>query len=178
MLQPLEDGIVTISRSAGKITLPSRFMLVAAMNPCPCGYLGDSTNDCRCSLPQIHRYRSRVSGPLLDRIDIHVEAPAVSVDDIQSKKPEESSAEIRNRIEVCRSMQIERYKSNPILNNANMSNKMIRDYCKIGSNEASILKRAMNELSLSARAYDKILKVSRTIADPSCFKRYRNESFT
>ena len=170
MRQPLEDGIVTISRSAGKITLPSRFMLVAAMNPCPCGYLGDSTNDCRCSLPQIHRYRSRVSGPLLDRIDIHVEAPAVSVDDIQSEKPEESSAEIRNRIEVCRSMQIERYKSRSILNNANMSNKMIRDYCKIGSNEASILKRAMNELSLSARAYDKILKVSRTIADLAASK--------
>ena len=170
MRQPLEDGIVTISRSAGKITLPSRFMLVAAMNPCPCGYLGDSTNDCRCSLPQIHRYRSRVSGPLLDRIDIHVEAPAVSVDDIQSEKPEESSAEIRNRIEVCRLMQIERYKSISILNNANMSNKMIRDYCKIGSNEASILKRAMNELSLSARAYDKILKVSRTIADLAASK--------
>ena len=170
MRQPLEDGIVTISRSAGKITLPSRFMLIAAMNPCPCGYLGDSTNDCRCSLPQIHRYRSRVSGPLLDRIDIHVEAPAVSVDDIQSKKPEESSAEIRNRIEVCRLMQKERYKSKSILNNANMSNKMIRDYCKIGSNEASILKRAMNELSLSARAYDKILKVSRTIADLAASK--------
>ena len=107
---------------------------------------------------------------MLDRIDIHVEAPAVSVDDIQSEKPEESSAEIRNRIEVCRSMQIERYKSRSILNNANMSNKMIRDYCKIGSNEASILKRAMNELSLSARAYDKILKVSRTIADLAASK--------
>jgi magnesium chelatase family protein len=165
MRQPLEDGEVTISRSAGKITLPSRFMLVAAMNPCPCGYLGDITNDCRCSMPQIQRYRSRVSGPLLDRIDIHVEAPAVRVDDLQDNRLGESSYDIRNRIQKCRAIQAKRYQENKLLSNANITNKMLIKYCKIGTKEAAILKRAMNELSLSARAYDKILKVSRTIAD-------------
>ena len=165
MRQPLEDGEVTISRSAGKITLPSRFMLVAAMNPCPCGYLGDITNDCRCSMPQIQRYRSRVSGPLLDRIDIHVEAPAVKVDDLQDVRIGESSYDIRSRIQKCRTIQAIRYQNNKLSSNANITNKMLLKYCKIGTKEASILKRAMNELSLSARAYDKILKVSRTIAD-------------
>jgi magnesium chelatase family protein len=165
MRQPLEDGEVTISRSAGKITLPSRFMLVAAMNPCPCGYLGDVTNNCRCSMPQIQRYRSRVSGPLLDRIDIHVEAPAVRVDDLQDDRVGESSYDIRNRIQKCRAIQAKRYLENKLLSNANITNKMLIKYCKIGRKEAAILKRAMNELSLSARAYDKILKVSRTIAD-------------
>jgi magnesium chelatase family protein len=168
MRQPLEDGEVTISRSAGKITLPSRFMLVAAMNPCPCGYLGDSSNDCRCSMPQIQRYRSKVSGPLLDRIDIHVEAPAVRVEDIQSENKEESSFTIRERIQKCRIVQANRYQNKKVSNNANMNNKLLSEFCKIGEKEASILRRAMNELSLSARAYDKILKVSRTIADLEC----------
>lgn len=168
MRQPLEDGEVTISRSAGKITLPSRFMLVAAMNPCPCGYLGDSSNDCRCSMPQIQRYRSKVSGPLLDRIDIHVEAPAVRVEDIQSEDKEESSSAIKKRIQKCRIVQANRYQDKKVSNNANMNNKLLSEFCKIGEKEASILRRAMNELSLSARAYDKILKVSRTIADLEC----------
>ena len=168
MRQPLEDGEVTISRSAGKITLPSRFMLVAAMNPCPCGYLGDASNDCRCSMPQIQRYRSKVSGPLLDRIDIHVEAPAVRVEDIQRESVEESSSIIRKRIQKCRSIQAERYKNKKVSNNANMNNKALSELCKIGEKEAATLRRAMNELSLSARAYDKILKVSRTIADLDC----------
>ena len=168
MRQPLEDGEVTISRSAGKITLPSRFMLVAAMNPCPCGYLGDASNDCRCSMPQIQRYRSKVSGPLLDRIDIHVEAPAVRVEDIQRESKEESSSLIRKRIQKCRSIQAERYQDKKVSNNANMNNKALSELCKIGEKEASTLRRAMNELSLSARAYDKILKVSRTIADLDC----------
>jgi magnesium chelatase family protein len=165
MRQPLEDGEVTISRSAGKITLPSRFMLVAAMNPCPCGYLGDATNDCRCSMPQIQRYRSRVSGPLLDRIDIHVEAPAVSVDDLQNEVEGESSSKMRERIEHCRVIQSNRFQDTKISCNANLTHKMLPELCKIGTREASTLKHAMNELSLSARAYDKILKVSRTIAD-------------
>lgn len=163
--QPLEDGEVTISRSAGKITLPSRFMLVAAMNPCPCGYLGDSTRSCRCSMPQIQRYRSRVSGPLLDRIDIHVEAPAVRVEDLQDRKRGESSSEIRIRVEECRAIQYERFKDNSITCNANMPNKMIGSFCVLSDDDLHMLRRAMNELSLSARAYDRILKVSRTIAD-------------
>ena len=165
MRQPLEDGEVTISRSAGKVTLPSRFMLVAAMNPCPCGYLGDSANDCRCSMPQIQRYRSKVSGPLLDRIDIHVEAPAVRVEDLQNQDHAESSFDMRARIENCRFIQSERFSGSNISCNANLTHKMISELCKIGVREASTLKQAMNELSLSARAYDKILKVARTIAD-------------
>lgn len=165
MRQPLEDGEVTISRSAGKITLPSRFMLVAAMNPCPCGYLGDASNDCRCSMPQIQRYRSRVSGPLLDRIDIHVEAPAVRVEDLQNEGKGESSAEMSKRIQDCRMIQSKRFQETKISCNSNLTHKMLPELCKIGTREASTLKHAMNELSLSARAYDKILKVSRTIAD-------------
>jgi magnesium chelatase family protein len=116
-------------------------------------------------MPQIQRYRSRVSGPLLDRIDIHVEAPAVRVDDLQDDRVGESSYDIRNRIKKCRAIQAKRYLENKLLSNANITNKMLIKYCKIGTKEAAILKRAMNELSLSARAYDKILKVSRTIAD-------------
>ena len=116
-------------------------------------------------MPQIQRYRSRVSGPLLDRIDIHVEAPAVRVDDLQDERVGESSANIRNRINSCLEIQAIRYEKHQISSNANMTNKMLSKYCQIGKEEASILKRAMNELSLSARAYDKILKVSRTIAD-------------
>ena len=163
--QPLEDGEVTISRSAGKITLPSRFMLVAAMNPCPCGYLGDAARECRCSMPQIQRYRARVSGPLLDRIDIHVEAPAVRVEDLQGRKKGESSEDMRMRVEECRAIQYERFKGNSITCNANMPNKMIGDFCGLSDENLHMLRRAMNELSLSARAYDRILKVSRTIAD-------------
>jgi magnesium chelatase family protein len=163
--QPLEDGEVTISRSAGKITLPSRFMLVAAMNPCPCGYLGDTTRECRCSMPQIQRYRARVSGPLLDRIDIHVEAPAVRVEDLQVREKGEPSEEMRKRVEGCRAVQHERFKKTSITCNANMPNKMISEFCDLSDDDLHMLRRAMNEFSLSARAYDRILKVSRTIAD-------------
>ena len=163
--QPLEDGEVTISRSAGKITLPSRFMLVAAMNPCPCGYLGDTTRECRCSMPQVQRYRARVSGPLLDRIDIHVEAPAVRVEDLQVKEVGESSTDIRGRVEKCRTIQKQRFVNTSIVCNANMSNKMITSFCTLSDENMHMLSGAMNKLSLSARAYDRILKLSRTIAD-------------
>ncbi len=163
--QPLEDGEVTISRSAGKITLPSRFMLVAAMNPCPCGYLGDDTRECRCSMPQIQRYRARVSGPLLDRMDIHVEAPAVRVEDLQVREKGEPSKKVRERVEECRAIQKQRFAGTSITCNANMPNKMIASVCMLSNDDLHMLRRAMNELSLSARAYDRILKVSRTIAD-------------
>jgi magnesium chelatase family protein len=163
--QPLEDGEVTISRSAGKVTLPSRFMLVAAMNPCPCGYLGDTTRECRCSMPQIQKYRTRVSGPLLDRIDIHVEAPAVRVEDLQAREKGESSEKMRMRVEKCREVQKQRFADTSITCNANMPNKMIASVCKLSDDDLHVLRRAMNELSLSARAYDRILKLSRTIAD-------------
>ena len=164
--QPLEDGEVSISRSAGKITLPSNFMLVAAMNPCPCGYLGDSARACRCSMPQIQRYRSRVSGPLLDRIDIHVEAPALRMEELRSTETGESSATMRSRIEPCRNKQLQRFgRGSRISCNAHMPQTLIRKHCRLDTETGNLLQRAMEELGLSARAYDRILKVSRTIAD-------------
>ena len=163
--QPLEDGEVTISRSAGKVTLPSRFTLIAAMNPCPCGYLGDRSRECRCSMPQIRKYRARVSGPLLDRIDIHVDAPPVRVDDLQVTEKGESSSSIRSRVEACRERQNRRFADNSITCNAKMPDRMIDSCCQVKEAELHMLRTAMNDLSLSARAYGRILKVSRTIAD-------------
>ena len=163
--QPLEDAQVTISRSAGKITLPCYFMLVAAMNPCPCGYLGDTKHECRCGPTQIQRYRSRISGPLLDRIDIHVEAPALSIEELRNAKPGEASAPIRERIQAARTTQGERLAQTGSSCNARMSHAQIRTHCAIDRAQGDILQQAMEQLSLSARAYDRILKVSRTIAD-------------
>ncbi|HLS27976.1 MAG TPA: YifB family Mg chelatase-like AAA ATPase [Opitutales bacterium] len=163
--QPLEDGSVTISRSAGKVTLPCYFMLVAAMNPCPCGYLGDTNRECRCGSTQIQRYRSKISGPLLDRIDIHVEAPALSIDELRNAKLGETSTTIRNRIFHARKIQQERLAESTVTCNARMSHAQIRKYCKIDRSLGDILQQAMEQLSLSARAYDRILKVARTIAD-------------
>ena len=165
MRQPLEDGEVSISRAAGKITLPSRFMLVAAMNPCPCGYLGDKSRQCRCSPVQIQRYRSRLSGPLLDRIDIHVEAPALSIDELRTAAPGESSAVMRERIVAARAVQSRRFAGTSLRCNAQMSSKQLREVCALTSEQGLILQRAMERLGLSARAYDRVLKVARTIAD-------------
>ena len=165
MRQPLEDASVTISRSAGKATLPCSFVLIAAMNPCPCGYLGDPRHECRCSPAQIQRYRSRISGPLLDRIDIHIEAPALSIAELRNESPGESSAGIRARVQAARDRQHARFKGTPATSNARMSHAQIREYCAIDSTLGDLLQHAMEELSLSARAYDRILKVSRTIAD-------------
>ena len=166
--QPLEDGSVTISRSAGKITLPCSMMLVAAMNPCPCGYTGDTSRECRCTVPQIQRYRSRISGPLLDRIDIHIEAPALSIEELRNASPGESSAAIRERCTKARQIQTERFdgETEPSMRcNARMSHKSIRQHCEINTEQGRLLQQAMEQLALSARAYDRILKVARTIAD-------------
>ncbi|MBM3854227.1 MAG: YifB family Mg chelatase-like AAA ATPase, partial [Verrucomicrobia bacterium] len=163
--QPLEDGDVTISRSAGKITLPCAFMLVAAMNPCPCGYLGDPKHECRCTPSQIQRYRARISGPLLDRIDLHVEAPALSLADLRSEKPGESSTPMRARVGLARTRQHRRFAGTRITSNARMTHAQIRRFCTIDAALGDLLQHAMEELHLSARAYDRILKVARTIAD-------------
>jgi magnesium chelatase family protein len=163
--QPLEDGQVTISRSAGKVTLPCAFMLVAAMNPCPCGYLGDPKHDCRCTPPQILRYRTRVSGPLLDRIDLHIEAPALSLAELRSEKLGESSAAVRTRVQAARDCQAARFAGSCTAVNARMTHAQIRRHCRIDSALGDILQQAMEKLSLSARAYDRILKVARTIGD-------------
>ena len=163
--QPLEDCNVTISRSAGKITLPCAFMLVAAMNPCPCGYLGDTKHECRCTPSQVQRYRARISGPLLDRIDLHIEAPALAINDLRSEKPGESSAVIRDRVHTARTVQHTRFIGTKTTANARMTHAQIRKHCAIESALGDLLQQAMEQLSLSARAYDRILKVARTIAD-------------
>ncbi len=163
--QPLEDGHVTISRSAGKVTLPCHFMLVAAMNPCPCGYLGAPKHECRCSPAQIQRYRARISGPLLDRIDIHIEAPSLSISELRSSQPGESTAAMRERIDLARQHQLIRFRGTRLTANARMTPSQIKRFCPIDSALGDLLQQAMEQLSLSARAYDRILKVSRTIAD-------------
>ena len=166
MRQPLEDGRVTISRAAGTITFPSEFMLVAAMNPCPCGYFGDLKRECRCSPVQVQRYRQRISGPLLDRIDLHIEVPAVEYRDISSDRAEEHSSAIRQRVGAARERQRARFRSDKkITCNARMTTRAIKAHCKLGDESQELIRIAMSELNLSARAYDRILKVSRTVAD-------------
>ena len=164
--QPLEDGRVTISRAAGTMTFPAEFMLVAAMNPCPCGYYGDRKRECRCTPVQVERYRDRISGPLLDRIDIHVEVPAVEYRELASDQAGELSSAIRERIEAARRRQIQRFgEKSRVRCNARMSAKQIKSCCALDTAAAGLLEMAMSELNLSARAHDRILKVARTIAD-------------
>ncbi len=164
--QPLEDGRVTISRARLSVEYPANFMLVCAMNPCPCGNFGNPTQDCTCHPAQIQRYVGKISGPLLDRIDIHVEVPAVRYGELAAKKPGESSCAIRSRVVNARTIQAHRFSgSHGLYCNADMSAKEIKDYCAIDGAGADLLKTAMNKLGLSARAYDRILKVARTIAD-------------
>ncbi len=166
MRQPLEDGKVTISRAALSLTYPAEFMLAAAMNPCPCGYYTDPNKDCTCTIPQIQRYLSRISGPLLDRIDIHIEVPAVKYKELSSRESGESSTQIRNRVLRARKIQLERFKEQKhLFCNARMNSREIRKYCELDVQGNNLLKMAITKLGLSARAYDRILKVSRTIAD-------------
>src|SRR5207249_406751 len=166
MRQPLEDEKVTISRAAGSVTFPSEFMLVAAMNPCPCGYFGDLKRECRCSPVQVQRYRQRISGPLLDRIDLHIEVPAVEYRDVSSDRAEESSSAIRERVSQSRKRQQERFHNDSKTScNARMTTKHLKQHCKLTADSHELIRVAMSELNLSARAYDRILKVSRTIAD-------------
>jgi magnesium chelatase family protein len=165
--QPLEDQKVTISRAAMSLTFPASFMLAAAMNPCPCGFWNDPTRECRCSPLQIQRYVGRISGPLLDRIDIHIDVPAVKFRDLTGDAPPETddSATIRERVISAREKQRTRLAEEKIFSNAEMTPRMIRRHCRIDSDSEQMLERAMTRLGLSARAYDRILKVSRTIAD-------------
>ena len=164
--QPLEDGKVVISRASGTMTFPCAFMLVAAMNPCNCGYYGDPRRECRCSPAQVERYRQRISGPLLDRIDLHVEAPAVEYKELSDTIPAESSKAIRERILKARSIQQLRFaKSRKTSCNARMSHAQLKEHCRLDPAGNELLKTAMSDLNFSARAYDRILKVARTIAD-------------
>ncbi len=163
--QPLENGEVTVSRAVASVTYPAGFMLVAAMNPCPCGYIGDAKHQCTCTPGQIHRYRTKVSGPLLDRIDIHIDVPAVHFRDLSSSHKEETSAEIRKRVVRARGIQRERFSRESIHCNGQMKTRHIKKYCVLTRDAQEILEKAMQNLGLSARAYSRILKVSRSIAD-------------
>jgi len=176
--QPLEDGMVTISRAAMSLSFPARFMLAAAMNPCPCGYFNDKSRDCQCTPPMIQRYVSKVSGPLLDRIDIHIEVPAVQYKELRSGTAAEGSAEIRARVLAARERQHDRFleagartkgsakaASRAVFANAQMTTQQIRLHCELASEAEHLLERAMQQQGLSARAHDRILKVARTIAD-------------
>jgi magnesium chelatase family protein len=175
MRQPLEDGTVTISRASMSLSFPARFMLIAAMNPCPCGYFNDKSRECMCTPPLIQRYVSKVSGPLLDRIDIHIEVPAVQYKELRSGAAAEGSKEIRTRVLEARRRQHERFALTPegarrgrrIFANAQMSTQQIRLHCELASDAERLLERAMQQQGLSARAHDRILKVARTIADLS-----------
>ncbi|UCF90653.1 MAG: YifB family Mg chelatase-like AAA ATPase [Desulfobacterales bacterium] len=163
--QPLEDLKVTISRAATTLTYPSSFMLVAAMNPCPCGYFSDPKHECRCTYPQMHRYRSKISGPLLDRIDMHVEVPAVAYKDLMQDVPAEKSADIRRPVTRARGIQSQRFGSTKIYSNAQMSSRHIKKHCQIDAASGRLLQAAIDKLALSARAYNRVLKIGRTIAD-------------
>lgn len=163
MRQPLEDGCIRVARASKTLSFPSRFMLVCAMNPCPCGRAGQPHTSCTCSPGSIHRYRSKISGPLLDRIDIHLDVPALKYEELTSESEEESSRAVAKRIESAHAIQKERFRT--ILFNATMDHRQTRKTCRLDKESQAILKKAIEELHLSTRAYDKILKVARTIAD-------------
>ena len=165
--QPLEDGVVTITRASAKATYPADFMLIAAMNPCPCGYYGSRMQECRCKPYEIAKYRNRISGPLLDRLDMHVEMAEVGYSDITSNKPGESSAAIRERVDEARRIQRERYKKDGIICNAQLSARLVKKYCVPDENGQRLMRQAYERLNLSARAYNRVMKVARTIADLS-----------
>jgi len=163
--QPLEDGTVTIARALSSTTFPANFMLIAALNPCPCGYRGDPRRSCHCTSPQIERYMSKISGPLLDRLDIHIEVPAVPFRELSGGTPGTTSAEMRRQVVDARRIQAERFRGCARRYNADMTHRQTRQHCRLDAECQGILKAAMSELGLSARAHDKVLRVARTIAD-------------
>ncbi len=163
--QPLEDGTVTISRALNSSTFPANFMLIAALNPCPCGYRNDSRRQCHCTVPQIERYMSKISGPLVDRIDIHIEVPAVPFRELSGGAQGTSSADMRAQVAAARRAQAARFTGAKTRHNADMSHRQTRQFCRLDEECRNILKGAMNEMGLSARAHDKVLRVARTIAD-------------
>ncbi|MBI4743566.1 MAG: YifB family Mg chelatase-like AAA ATPase [Actinobacteria bacterium] len=163
--QPLEDGCVTISRALTSLTYPAQFSLIASMNPCPCGYLGDRIKECVCTPYQIRQYRSKISGPLLDRLDIHIEVPRLTKDELISYQPRESSKTVKERVERAREKQKRRFAKTKIFSNSQMKPRQVKEFCKLSFEARNFLTAAVDKLNLSARLYDRILKVSRTIAD-------------
>ena len=163
--QPMEDGYITVARNALTVQYPANFNLVASMNPCPCGYYGSTTQECKCTPAAIHKYLSKISGPLMDRIDLHIEVDAINYEELTQYELEESSAEIKKRVNKAREIQINRFKESKIYSNSKMSEKEFKQYCKLDKECTDLLETAFKKLNLSARAYNRILKVARTIAD-------------
>ena len=163
--QPLEDGGITISRSSGRSSFPCRFMLAAAMNPCPCGYFGHPSQPCRCTPTKKAVYLSRISGPLLDRLDIHVEVPPVEYRELTGEEAGETSAAIRQRVEAAREVQRQRYQGTGIPCNARLTPARLREFCVLSPDAQRLMETAFDKLGLSARSYDRLLRVSRTVAD-------------
>jgi magnesium chelatase family protein len=164
----MEDGSVTVSRANGRITFPAKFMLVAAKNPCPCGYFGDRTHNCKCNPGQILRYQKKISGPMLDRIDIHLDVPAVKVEKLAATEKttkNESSKQIRKRVQAARDLQLKRFRKSKISSNSEMSNKDVKKFCPLSEDCISILKMAVSRMNLSARSYYRTIKLARTISD-------------
>ena len=162
--EPLEDGKVTISRVASTLTYPSKMMLISSMNPCPCGYYGSEDRKCSCTQDQITRYMNRISGPLLDRIDIHIEVKSVKFDELANENIEESSIDIKKRVNKAREIQTERYKNEGIFSNSELTPELIKKYCKLDEKGKALLKSAFESLGFSARAHDRVLRLARTIA--------------
>ncbi len=173
--QPIEDGRVTVSRVSGTVTYPSSIMLVAAMNPCPCGYYGHPTRECTCTGNMVHKYLNKISGPMLDRLDLHVEVPPVDYKSLSDTTPTETSAQIRERVNRARKIQTERYRGTDITCNARLTPAMLRKVCIMTDDASAYLSRSFDSLGLSARAYDRILKVARTIADLQASEKIEKE---
>lgn len=165
MRQPIEDGVVTISRVNSTVTYPCNIMLVAAMNPCPCGYFGHPSRPCTCAAKSVDKYLGRISGPLLDRLDLHIEVPPVEFDELTGTENGENSAAIKKRVELAREIQRGRFEGTPIHSNSGIPASILRDVCRTTPAAEQLLRKAFERLGLSARAYDRVLKVSRTIAD-------------
>ena len=172
--QPLEDGRVTISRAAISLTYPSHFILIAAMNPCPCGFLGDIHKECHCTPIQIQKYRAKISGPLLDRIDIHCDVPAVRFKELSGHSNGESSKGVKTRVDKARNIQTERFADKKIYSNSQMSSRHMKKFCEIDEDGKRLLEMAIDKLGLSARAYTRVLKVARTIADLETEERIKS----
>ena len=165
--QPLEDGLISVSRASGTLQFPAKFILIAAMNPCPCGYLNDPDRNCTCLPNQIINYQKKISGPLLDRIDLHVEVPKVKFDKLTNDQAAESSVEIRKRVEQARLTQQKRFEGLDVITNSEMSSRQTNEFCPVDDKTLELLRQAVNQLGLSARSYFRILKLARTIADLS-----------
>jgi magnesium chelatase family protein len=163
--QPLEDGIINVSRAAGNLCFPAKFILVSAMNPCPCGFYGDLEKNCVCSPSQIVNYKKKISGPILDRIDLHIEVPRLKFDKLSSFENGENSKTIKQRVQNARSIQQARFKGMPIATNSEMSSEIVKKYCAVDDTSKQLLRNAVDQMHLSARAYFRILKIARTIAD-------------